>query len=123
MNSFQVRRAELEDTPRILQIADKYSFTLPNTYCTAHVVARESGSVCAFGLLRPILEAIIVTSGTPREIVEQTDLLLGQGLRDVKDLGHDQIHCFVETASFARLLKNKYGFKTPVGDPLVLVLE
>lgn len=120
---FIIRKTQPEDSPRINQIASRFDFEIPDKCYTSHVIARDSGQVCAFGLIRPILEAVIVTSGTPREILEETELLLGQFLVDAKMLGENQIHAFVNNQAFARLLKKKYGLQNPVGEALVLVLE
>ena len=118
-----IRRAEQADVPRIHDLASRYEFAIPEKFHTASVVAHDSGQVCAFGLIRPILEAVIVTSGTAREVIEQTEILLGQGIMDAQMLGDNQIHAFVTDPVFAKLLKKKWGFKNPVGEPLVLVLE
>lgn len=117
-----LRRPVAEDIPRIFEIANRFDFILPKQFENAAVV-QNHGQVMAFGMMRAILEAVIITCGTPREILEETELLVGQGMVDAVELGYKEIHAFVERDSFARLLTNKYGFKPPVGQALVLKME
>lgn len=117
-----LRRPVGNDIARILEIAERYDFVLPEKFENAAVVEYR-GQVMAFGILRSILEAVIVTCGTPRQIVEQTELLVGQAMVDTRELNQSEIHAFVERDSFARLLSKKYGFKPPVGQALVLKME
>ena len=117
-----IRRPVSEDVSRIIEIADRFDFVLPKQFENAAVVEHKH-QVVAFGMVRAILEAVIVTCGTPREILEQTELLIGQGMVDAHELGYTEIHSFVERNAFARLLQEKYGFKPPVGQALVLKME
>jgi hypothetical protein len=117
--SLKLRRPTVQDVPAIEKIAEKFDFILPEKFETATVVVDEDDVVQAFGLTRLIVESVIVTGGTPREIVEQTELLIQQGIEDVKSSEHNGMHVFVENEAFARLLKERFDFQKAKGEALV----
>lgn len=117
------RRARPEDKEQIKELADKFDFVLPDKWLDSAVIYDETGRIIAFGVIRAIIEAVIVTNRNGKELVQATDHLIKIGMLDAHNRGFDQIHCFVENESFARLLKDRFDFKPIKGEGLVFKME
>lgn len=118
----KLRRPKIEDLPDIHQVADKYDFVLPTQFQHAAVVEHEN-RVIAFGLLREIIEAIIVVDGKDRVKVESIKHLIEVGKRDARELGYNEIHTFIDNPDFADILIEHFGFRRVAGEFLLLKLE
>ena len=118
----ELRRPKTDDVPTIMEIANKYDFILPVNFDEAAVVTKN-GKVVAFGIIRPILEALMISNGSPREIIESTKLLIEQAKKDARNLDYSEIHTFVEgNKTFERLLM-EHEFREIPGKFFLMKLE
>lgn len=116
--------SDLEELKRIHSLYFKNEFNLPDFlhYVCAFVVDDESG-VLTMGGVRFIMECSIVTdlSRDPRDRIKALYQILDASVFVTKKYGFDQIYAWSQNPKYTkRLIKN--GFKTPVGQSLILDL-
>lgn len=118
----RIRRPRKEDSDKIEKIANRYEFVLPNKFHSAAVI-EENNEVIAFGMIRLILDAImVVENGSKRDIVESLNLLMQCAVIDAVNLGHNEVHVFVRDRKFADILKKHFKFEEVEGISLFLKL-
>jgi hypothetical protein len=118
-----LRRPTVEDTPQILELDKKYSVPIPVDFYHAAVIEKD-GKIVAFGVLRSILEGMMIVTGSPRQVIECTTMLMNQAKVDSKGLKFDQIYTFVEKdETFGRVLTEVCGMREFPGKFFVLDLE
>lgn len=81
----------------------------------------EQDQVVALLMVRPIYEAImILDAGRPmRDKVVALESLVTNGMFECARRNIRQVHAFVVSPSFGKLLKKQFGFRTAKGETIV----
>lgn len=119
MKNISLRRPRVEDLEKIRNLEKSYEFQIPSKFIHA-AVAVDGEEILAFGLIRFLIEAVLVCDGRKRQKVESISQLLSQMTVDAKSLKIPQIHAFVRDEIFADILIKKFNFIEEKGKALVL---
>lgn len=121
----EIRRCTKEDWEAIVELSARHKFPFPDfkNMLSAAVVVKD-GKVIAFGYIKQFVEAVFVPDVTSKKnTVLSLDMLIGQLIKDTKELGIDQIHAFVPKEDYPNhldILKKHYGFTDCIGDIVCL---
>lgn len=88
------------------------------------VVEDPTGKIVGAGILRPVVEAIMILDldRSLREKSSALTLMIQEAVYHTEQFGETQVHAFVESPEFVQQLKKHYGFADPKGRALVLEL-
>jgi hypothetical protein len=119
MNSLIVRNLQVADLSTVerLHVANS-DFPVPdlcnNLYCCNKIVEDSSGNPIGIGFVRLTSETIIILDKTqPKTLRCRAVKSLGDALKhDVKELGMDETHAFINDSdcSLREILKRMFGF-------------
>lgn len=126
-----IRQITSDDVDAIRSLHERFAkFPLPNLVDKQYFCRKAcevDGKLVGFGLLRYTSEAIIVLDESLQRRVRviAVEDLLRAGIFECQRHGVDEIHAFLTgdfSESFARILKEKFGFVDSTGIPLFLEL-
>jgi hypothetical protein len=88
------------------------------------VAVDDNDNVVALSIIKPIYEAImILDTGRPvRDKVNALESLVSNGMFECARRGIEQVHAFVQSTSFIKLLLKQFGFKTAKGEAIVKII-
>lgn len=121
-----IRYARPEDETKIRRLYREHyngEFDFPSRdNVVVQLVAENEDEILGYGLLKTLSEAFIVLnkSETGRKKIKALTELIEGAIFSADRMNIEQIHAFVEDPEFANILKKHFGFKTYVGEALVL---
>lgn len=124
-----IRPITAHDVVRIREIwkefyQEEFSFDeFHRHFVTCFAVVSDEGAIISAGGLRPILESVIVTDKnfSVRDRREALLLMLQANSYFSRQLGHDQIHAFIQDEVW-KLQLRRHGFVRCKGEAMVLSL-
>lgn len=117
-----IRSDDSEQIARILSESHKNEFDLDlDEALLSGVAVDDDDQVVALLMVRPIYEAImILDAGRPmRDKVNALESLVTNGMFECARRTIKQVHAFVISSSFGKLLKKQFGFRTAKGETII----
>lgn len=116
----EFRESDLAEIRKIHSQYHEQGFTMPEiSEAYANAVVEQDGKVLGLGILRDITESIMILDLSLAARVKSR--VLSELVKEsVMKSHHNNVHSFVESASFENVLKKHYGYKTCKGSALCL---
>lgn len=122
------RELQESDKEQIVEIFDRFhkpdfGFSFSDSIISA-VVVDDNDKVIGCSLIRPIYESILIldTERPTRDKIETLQLLVTNGMFECAKRGIEQVHAFVQSSGFTKLLKKQFGFQTVKGEAIVKLI-